>query len=345
VRAVSYIGDRSLAVVDVDPRAPAAGEVAIDVGFTGICGTDLHVLHGAMDQRVRLPAILGHEMAGRIAVVGEGVERWSVGDAVSVMPLRWCGRCAACRAGHTHICHRLDFLGIDSPGSMQTRWVVPADTLVAIPPALALALAHAALAEPTAVAVHDVGRAALRGGEHVVVVGGGPIGMLVACVARARDAEIVLLEVSEQRVELARDLGLLALNPSQEDAGAFIEAWTAGAGADVAFEVSGAVAGLRTATDALAARGRLVVVAIHSTAPPVDLFRLFWRELTIIGARVYERRDFEEAMRLLEAGAIPAARLITDVVALEDAAGAFARLESGAAMKVLIECAPGAPRD
>ncbi|HLK45517.1 MAG TPA: alcohol dehydrogenase catalytic domain-containing protein, partial [Acidimicrobiales bacterium] len=339
MRAVSYIGDRSLAVVDVDPRAPAVGEVAIDVGFTGICGTDLHVLHGAMDHRVQPPAILGHEMAGTIAVVGDGVERWSVGAPVSVMPLRWCGQCAACRAGHTHICHHLDFIGLDSPGSMQNQWVVPADTLVAIPPTLALT--HAALAEPTAVAVHDVNRAMLRGGEHVVVVGGGPIGMLVASVARARGAQVVLLEVSEQRLELARGLGLRALDPTQEDAGAFIADWTAGAGAEVAFEVSGAVTGLQAATEALAARGRLVVVAIHSTAPPVDLFRLFWRELTIVGARVYERADFEEAMRLLETGAIPAEVLITNVVALEDAALAFAQLESGTAMKVLIECAPG----
>ena len=117
--------------------------------------------------------------------------------------------------------------------------------------------------------------------------------------------------------------------------------WTDGAGADVAFEVSGAVAGIETAIQSLGVRGRIVVVAIHSTPPPVNLFRVFWRELTLIGARVYERRDFEEAVRLLDRGAIPAAELITRIESLEAVAAAFAELESGRAMKVLIDCRAG----
>ena len=337
MRAAQYIGNRSLTVVDVAARTPQAHEVVVDVGFTGICGTDLHVLHGAMDQRVTLPAVLGHEMAGTIAAVGENVADWSIGDRVTVMPLRWCGECPACRAGHTHICHRLNFLGIDSPGSMQTQWLVPSDVLVSLPSSLTLA--HAALTEPTAVAVHDVNRAGLNGGERVVIVGGGPIGLLVACVARSRGAEVMLLEVSEQRLALARELGLQALDASREDLETVIADWTQGAGADVSFEVSGALAGLQTATAVLATRGRLVVVAIHTAAPAVDLFRLFWRELTIIGARVYERSDFEQAVHLLDSGEIPAERLITRVASLEEVSSAFTDLESGAAMKVLIDCA------
>ena len=226
MRAAQYIGNRSLTVVDVAARTPQAHEVVVDVGFTGICGTDLHVLHGAMDQRVTLPAVLGHEMAGTIAAVGENVADWSIGDRVTVMPLRWCGECPACRAGHTHICHRLDFLGIDSPGSMQTQWLVPSDVLVSLPSSLTLA--HAALTEPTAVAVHDVNRAGLNGGERVVIVGGGPIGLLVACVARSRGAEVMLLEVSEQRLGLARELGLQALDGSREDLEAVVADWTRG---------------------------------------------------------------------------------------------------------------------
>ena len=107
-----------------EPGSVGVGEVSIDVAYTGICGTDLHILHGAMDARVTLPAVLGHEMSGTISSVGEGVDRWSAGDRVTVMPLVWCGHCPACRAGDQHICHNLDFLGIDSPGSMQARWTV-----------------------------------------------------------------------------------------------------------------------------------------------------------------------------------------------------------------------------
>ena len=222
---------------------------------------------------------------------------------------------------------------------MQARWIVPSDVLVELPSSLALT--HAALTEPTAVAVHDVNRAGLRGEEHVVVVGGGPIGLLVACVASSRGADVVVFEVNEQRLALARDLGIRALDPSRDDVDAFVGDWTDGAGADVSFEVSGAIPGLEAAVEVLAARGRLVVVAIHSTPPPLNLFRLFWRELTIIGARVYERSDFVEAVRLLEVGAIPADELITTIAPLEEAAAAFAELEAGQAVKILIDCQTG----
>ncbi len=336
MRAACYVGDRTLSVVDAEPRTPGESEVAIDVAYTGICGTDLHILHGAMDGRVTRPAVLGHEMAGTVSAIGDQVEGWAVGDRVTVIPLGSCGECPACRAGHGHVCHQLNFLGIDSPGSMQTSWTVPAELLIALPSALRLE--RAALAEPTAVAVHDVSRGNVREGEHVAVVGGGPIGLLVACAARARGADVMVAELSESRLALARKLGLEAIDPTAVDAQAFVMDWSDGAGADVAFEVSGAVAGIETAIQSLAVRGRLVVVAIHSTPPPVNLFRVFWRELTIIGARVYERADFVEAVRLLGDGAIPADELITRISPLDDVADAFAELESGSAMKVLIDC-------
>jgi (R,R)-butanediol dehydrogenase / meso-butanediol dehydrogenase / diacetyl reductase len=339
VHAACYIGEKTLTVSEREPRSPARGEVAIDVAYTGICGTDLHILHGAMDARLSLPAVLGHEMSGTISAVGDGVDAWSAGDRVTVMPLVWCGQCPACVAGHHHVCHNLDFLGIDSPGSMQASWTVTQKVLVSLPPTLSLEAA--ALAEPTAVAVHDVRRAELRDGERALVVGGGPIGILIACVARAAGADVLLLELSEPRRAFAKTLGLRAVDPTAGDVQSVVARWTENAGADVAFEVSGAVAGLETAIQSLAVRGRIVVVAIHSIPPPLNLFRVFWRELTLLGARVYERRDFEQAVRLLDSGAIPAARLITQIEPLADVAAAFAELESGRAMKMLVDCQAG----
>jgi len=336
VHAATYVGAKTLTVIEREPELPGFGEAQIEVAYTGICGTDLHILHGDMDARVTMPAVLGHEMSGTIVAVGEGVEDWSAGDLVTVMPLVWDGTCPACRAGYNHICHNLDFLGIDSPGSMQASWTVPQDVLVALPPGLSLE--RGALAEPTAVAVHDVRRAALREGEKALVVGGGPIGLLIACAARAVGGDVLVLEVSEARRAFAETIGLRAVDPIAGDLQALLAEWTADAGADVAFEVSGAAAGIETAIQSLAVRGRMVVVAIHSSPQPVNLFRVFWRELTLIGARVYERPDFEEAVRLLASGAIPAEQLITRVDPLGDVAAAFAELESGRAMKVLIDC-------
>lgn len=336
MRAATYIGNGTVEITTRDPHAPGAGEVQIEVAYTGICGTDLHVLHGSMDARVTLPAVLGHEMSGRIAAVGDGVEDWTVGDPVTVMPLDWCGRCPACRAGHQHICQNLDFIGIDSPGSLQGRWNVPAHVLVRLPESLRLD--HAALVEPVAVSVHDVRRSELRPGEKAVVIGGGPIGVLIATTARHLGADVVVVELDAGRRRMIQELGFDVLDPSAQDQVEWVEEWTGGAGADVVFEVSGAAAAVLGATALAKVRGRLVVVAIHPQPRPVDLQRVFWRELTIVGARVYERADFETAVDMLAAGAVPAEQLITAILPLAETADAFDKLASGQAMKVLIDC-------
>jgi (R,R)-butanediol dehydrogenase / meso-butanediol dehydrogenase / diacetyl reductase len=337
--AATYVGDRTIRVEERSAEPPGPGHVRLDVAYVGICGTDLHVKHGAMDARVTLPAVIGHEMSGTVAAVGDGVVAWRPGDRVTVMPLRWCGSCAACHAGHRHICHNLVFVGIDAPGALQQSWTVEQELIVRLPERLHLD--HAALTEPVAVAVHDVRRAGVRAGDRALVVGGGPIGLLIAMVATAQGADVLVSEPNPFRRELIASLGLQALDPLDEAVVERVDAWTAGAGADVAFEVSGNAGGLRAATHALRAHGRLVVVAIHSDPVPVDLFRVFWRELELIGARVYERADFERAVELLAKGIIPTDRLISTVQPIDRAPDAFALLEEGAdVMKVLIDCQP-----
>ncbi|WP_150307789.1 zinc-dependent alcohol dehydrogenase [Planctomonas psychrotolerans] len=335
MRTATYIGGGAVREATADPIPPAAGEVQIAVAYTGLCGTDLHIMHGHMDARVSMPLVFGHEMSGTIAAVGDGVESWAVGDPVTVMPLDWDGTCPACLAGNSHICQNLDFLGIDSPGALQELWNVPAATLVALP--AELRLDHAALVEPVAVAVHDVRRAGISGGEKVVVIGGGPIGVLIATVARRFGGEVVVAEVDEARRAQVEELGFATLDPRAVDQVAWVEEWTGGAGADVVFEVSGAAAAVLGATDLAKVRGTIVVVAIHPTPREINLQRVFWRELSILGARVYQRVDFETAVDLLAAGDIPADLLITRIVPLADTQAAFADLEAGRAMKILID--------
>ena len=144
-----YIGNGAVEVVDTEVAPPAPGEVQLEVAYTGICGTDLHILHGAMDARVTIPAVLGHEMAGRVAATGDGVEAWGVGDPATVIPLVSCGACRACKSGASHICYQLVFLGIDAPGSMQSRWNVPAKPLVAVPSTVSCPAACRSWTAPT----------------------------------------------------------------------------------------------------------------------------------------------------------------------------------------------------
>ncbi|MFL6111706.1 MAG: zinc-binding dehydrogenase [Catenulispora sp.] len=335
--AVHYTAARTLTTGPAETAPPGPGEVELAPAFVGICGTDLHIFHGDMDARVKAPAVIGHEMSGRVVRVGPDVEGFAPGDPVTVMPLRWDGTCPACLRGHSHVCQNLDFIGIDSPGAMQQRWTVPASTLVRLPESLPLD--RAALVEPTAVAVHDVGRAGVREGERVVVVGGGPVGVLIALVARAAGADVRVVELSAHRRRLAEQLGLSTWDPAAADVTTLVNDWTGDAGADVAFEVSGAGAGVQTAVDALAVRGRLCLVAIHPRPREVNLHRFFWRELTLIGARLYDRGDFETAVRLVADGTIPADELISKVVPLADAPSAFEALEGGGdVMKVLVDC-------
>ncbi|MBW8762024.1 MAG: alcohol dehydrogenase catalytic domain-containing protein [Microbacterium sp.] len=339
MRSVSYIGSGRVEVSEQPAAVPAAGEVQLSVAFTGLCGTDMHIIHGSMDARVTTPLVFGHEMSGIVEQIGAGVEGWSVGDRVTVMPLQWDDSCPACLAGHRHICQNLDFVGIDSPGSLQQRWNVRAEWLIRLPDDMPLDIA--ALAEPTAVAVHDVRRSELRPGDKVVVIGGGPIGLLIASVARHLGAEVVVIELAPARRAQIAELGFETLDPRVTNQDAWVERWTGGAGADVVFEVSGAAAAVLGATSLAKVRGTVVVVAIHPTPRPIDLQRVFWRELRLLGARVYERRDFDTAVGLLAEGAIPTELLITKIVPLSQVQSAFDDLEQGNALKILVDVGAG----
>ena len=336
MKAAYYDGNKTITVGASIPQSPGAGQVRIQVAYCGICGTDLHIYQGHMDQRVAMPQVVGHEMSGEIAEVGPEVAGWKIGDRVVVRPLDPCGSCPACQAGHAHVCYNLKFLGIDTPGAFQGSWTVPAHTLHRLPDGLPLDTA--ALIEPLAVACHDVRRGEVKPGENVVVIGGGPIGMLIALVARHAGARVVVSEINPFRIDLARELGLEAINPLDTDLVTAIDEQTHGAGADIVFEVSGSAAGASTMTQLVRTRGRIVVVAIFSEPPPVDLFRFFWRELDLRGARVYEPEDFDKAIALAADGTLPLDRLISDRRPLKDLQTVFEQIESSTnLMKVLID--------
>ena len=336
MKAVFYEGNHTIRAGACTPMPPAAGQVQIKVSHCGICGTDLHIYHGVMDNRVTFPQIMGHEVSGTVAAIGEGVAGFTVGEGVAVMPLDWCHDCPACAAGHHHICQNLKFLGIDTPGAFQSYWTVPAHTLHKLPSELAMT--HGAMIEPLAVACHDVRLGQVQAGEYVVVLGGGPIGILIALVAKKAGANVLVSEINPFRVQLAIDLGFDAVNPREIDLVAYVTEQTGAAGADVVFEVTGAQAGASVMTELPRTRGRIVIVGIHGQPAEVALFKFFWRELQLIGTRVYEHEDFAQAIALAAAGAIPLDKIITDIRPLSELEAGFKQMESGGnVMKILLE--------
>ena len=339
--AAIYRGDRRFSIEQVNIPDPEPGQVQIDVAFCGICGTDLHIYLGHMDGRVGFERTIGHEMSGVVSAVGDGVDGLMPGQHIVVRPLDHCGDCPACKAGHEHICHNLKFIGIDTDGAFQQKWNVPAHTIHVLPDDLDLS--HAALIEPLAVAVHDVDRGKVQPGEDVLVIGGGPIGMLVAMVAREAGANVMVAEINENRLTFARKIGFETLNPNDTDVAKAVQAATGGKGADVVFEVSGSQPGVDLMTAAAGTRGRIVMVAIHASKPQIDMFQFFWRELDLIGARVYRPEDYDKAMALLARGVVDCEVFITDIQALGDIEAAFKTLtENPNAMKSMIRIQEGA---
>ena len=337
MRAAFFEGNQTFRVGPCVSVPPGPNQVQIRVEFCGICGTDLHLFHGAMAHRLTLPHVMGHEMSGVVAAVGADVAEYKPGDRVTVRPLDPCGQCPSCQAGRSHICHNLKFIGIDKPGALQGVWTVPAHTLHRLPDTLSLR--HGAMVEPIAVACHDVRMGEVKAGENAAVIGGGPIGMLIALVAQARGAQVLMAEVNPFRIQLARELGIDAVNPKETDLVALVNERTGGAGADVVFEVSGSAAGSEMMTRLPRTRGRIVVVAIYAEPAKMDLFRFFWRELKLAGARVYEPQDFEMAIHLAESGGLPLEKLITTVVPLEQLEAGMRQLEGGGeVMKILVSC-------
>ena len=334
--AAFYRGSRSFSVEQVAKPTPAANEVSIRIAYCGICGTDMHVFHGNMDGRVGFERVIGHEMSGTIESVGSNISDFQPGQRVVVRPLVQCGDCPACNAGHEHICHNLKFLGLDTDGAMQEYWCVPAHTVHKLPDEIRMD--HAALIEPVAVACHDVRLSRLKAGEDVVVIGGGPIGVLVAMVARDAGGKVVISEVNPHRLEIAAKLGFDTINPMETDLAEAVNSRTDSKGADVVFEVSGTQAGADAMTAIASTRGRIVMVAIHASKPQVDMFRFFWRELELIGVRVYEKEDYEKAISIIVNGGIDADTIITDVSALQDIQSAFDKLDSSpTALKSVIK--------
>jgi (R,R)-butanediol dehydrogenase/meso-butanediol dehydrogenase/diacetyl reductase len=253
-----------------------------------------------------------------------------------VEPLINCGECPPCLRGDYNVCQRLRLVGIDVDGAAARYVVVPARRVHLIPDSLDLN--SAALAEPSAVALHMAGRSGVTRGDIVLVLGGGPIGALVACVVRAQGVDrIVISEPNASRRGLLSGLGFETFDPSADDL-AVLLATLPGDGFDVTFELTGVAVALTTAVQATRIQGSILLGGIPHVDPPFPGATAVMKELTFRGARTYRSENVDEAIRLLADGSIPAKDLITRVVPLDRAIDdAFEALKSSRdEMKILI---------
>ena len=337
MKAAFYKGNGKFEIKENSPVKPGEGEVMLDVAYCGVCGTDVHIYHGVMDQRVGPPQVIGHEASATVKEIGPGVDQVKVGDRVAVRPLHF-GDPHVIDKGHPHVGKNMKFIGIDMQGAFQKYWTVPAYTLHKLPDALSLK--HGALIEPLSVACHDVKIGRVKEGEICVVIGGGPIGLLIGYALKDKGAHVIISEVNATRLDMLSELGFATVNPVKEDLEARISLLTDEKMADVVFEVSGSQAGVDAMTKIVNVRGRIVMVAIHGGEPKkIDLFKFFWSEIEMLGARLYEADDYEEAIRIASSGHIPLDKLITRISKLTDIQSVFEEIDSNPeGMKYLVNC-------
>ncbi len=332
---------KSLTVRTVRDPELGQGEALIKVGLTGICGSDVHIFNGGIPI-ARTPVIPGHEFMGTIAGLRDDSSgALAVGQRVAVHPLVSCGACVACGRGQPHVCAKLVVIGVNRDGAFAEYVSVPSERLVPLDDDLPDEVA--ALAEPFAVGYHACRRAALSEGERVLVIGGGPIGLFAAMVARRLGAiDIALTEPLAARRDFAESHGFRAFDPLSDSCLSELAAQSGGEGFDVVIETSGVDAGIHAAVEAAAPRAR--IVALGFPAEKVARYNVTFaimKELSFIGSRVYPRAEFCETVQLLteaaRGGEIAFDRLVMDVRGLEDLERSILGVAEGAERgKILI---------
>ncbi|KAK0735072.1 chaperonin 10-like protein [Lasiosphaeria miniovina] len=325
------------------PTLKSPHDVIVAVNYTGICGSDVHYWqHGAIGHYVvKDPMVLGHESAGTVVEAGAAVTTLKVGDRVALEPGYPCRRCRACLGGHYNLCPDMVFAATPPyDGTLAGFWAAPADFCYRLPDAVSLQ--EGALIEPLAVAVHIVRQAQVSPGQSVVVMGAGPVGLLVGAVARAFGATtVVAVDIVPSKLEFARSFAATHTYLSQrvapeENARNILAEAGLPAGADVVIDASGAEPSIQASLHVVRVGGTYVQGGMGKPDITFPIMALCLKEVTARGSFRYGSGDYKLAIDLVAAGRIDVKRLVDGVVAFKDAEEAFRKVHGGKVIKILI---------
>jgi 2-desacetyl-2-hydroxyethyl bacteriochlorophyllide A dehydrogenase len=332
MKAAVFHGIGDVRVTEAPQPLPGPDQVAIRVHACGICGTDRHIYHGEFSTRP--PVIIGHEYAGVVTAIGEGVKRLCPGDRVAIDPNMSCGQCAPCRRGQVHMCRHLRALGVDTDGGFAEYSVAPEAQCYLLPQSVSLL--EGAMTEPLACCVHGMDLAGVRSGDTVAIIGGGAIGQIMAQLARLQGAGLVVVsDPAEARRRMALELGAdIVIDPASEDPlcpGGLLED-----GAHVVIEAVGTASTNAQAFDWAARAGTVLWFGVTPPGQTVTVHPnlVFEKELTIRGARINPHTHVR-AIALLGSGRLTVAPLITLQAPLDELPGLLAA-RSGDHIKTVI---------
>ncbi len=333
---------KHLEVTDMDVPACGADDLLVRVQSCGICGSDVHGYDGSTGRRVP-PLVMGHEAAGVVEQVGTNVTRFRSGDRVTFDSTVSCGKCHFCLRGHINLCDNRMVLGVSCGdyrrhGCFAEYVVVPQHISYPLPEALSFD--HAALIEAVSVAVHAANRTPVAMGGTAVVVGSGMIGLLTIQAIKLKGcSRILAVDLEDNKLELAQTLGAeVGLNPKHCDVIAEIKRLTGGRGADVALEVVGATATVKTAIESVRKGGSVTLIGNLSPQVEFPLQSVVTREISIYGSCA-SNGEYPECIELLSRGLMDVAPLISARATLDEGPAWFQRLYAGEAglMKVILQ--------
>lgn len=335
MKALVYCGPKQIEVHDVPAPQPAEGKVKLKIRYCGICGSDTGIYLGT-HPRAKAPLIFGHEFIGTLEEDGK---KFKKGDRVAAYPLISCGKCYACRNGQYNACKTLNLIGIDCDGGLCEEQYVDEDVLYKLPEGVSDEAA--ATVEPLAVIIRAMHQAEFKTRDVAVVIGAGPIGMIMATVLKHNGASKVFIsDIMEKRLVVADKLGLRAVNPSKESLYDLVMEATDGEGCDCLFECSASAPAAMEMTDLVRVGGMICMVSVHKKPHEVNLHDINFKEQRMIGTRVYTRDEFAQALAYTSIIQEDLEKIVTHIVPLSESGNVFDMIadpELGT-IKILVDC-------
>jgi len=337
MKAIKLEEPRQVGCVELEKPVPKEGEALIRIVTAGICGSDIGAFRGT-NKLVTYPRVIGHELAGIIEEIpADNPKGLKVGDKVIVDPYLYCGHCYPCSIGRTNCCNDLKVLGVHVDGGMAEYYCHPADMLVKMPEDMDWT--DAAMAEPLTISLHGIHRGGLKAGEYCAIIGAGPIGLLAGMIAQAYGAHAILLDLVQERLDFAKELGIeYVINSGKDDAVERVKEITGGVMAQQVMECSGANAAIRMTLDLVCHAGRVTLTGWPPKETPIPTDAITRKEIDIRGART-SAGEFEEAIELIYTKKVDVAKILTKTISLDEAPETIRDIEQnpGNYMKVVVQ--------
>ncbi|SDQ21012.1 zinc-binding alcohol dehydrogenase family protein [Virgibacillus salinus] len=325
MRAIQVKEPHDLRVAEVEePKLMKSNEVKVRMKAMGICGSDMHILHG-QNPFASYPRIIGHEVAGEIEGIGDAVSGLSVGDKVVIEPMTSCGECYACKQGRPNVCEHVEVYGVHREGGGREVTVMPENLVHRVDSSLDWS--EIALIEPFSIGAQATYRGQIQNEDMVYIIGAGPIGLCCLKMALNAGAKVAISDFNQERLDFARKWGAdLIINPRDQDVSEALSNWTSEMGANVVIDAVGTPKTAEQAIDVTSVAARVVLLGFHVDVSRIAQVNITKKELTICGSRLQTHR-FPKVVELFNSKDFDVKDLISHEFALDDVQEAFKLME------------------